>query len=675
MSKVLEPWHAVEASDKDGVCDVNVWGRRYRHAQSALPVSVISQGRELLHAPIRLRGTSNGKPIEWNEEGCYLMTPTEDKATVNGYAQSDCLILNTTFSCEYDGAARWDLKILPRGITVPQNFGLEPSPIKKWGLERLWLEIPLKKDASKLYMLTRFSHVKDNDGTPLKTVGAVPPGGMHSSFTPMLWLGDDQVGLQLITESSENWQCAEPDFVYELKECGDYRLLRINLLDSTPQRWCPDPGISSPAICFRLGMIASPIKPFDNSFLQYNVLHIDCFTKIKGDYWPFLNGPVSPDNPEHVIDRLSRAGVNLLVLHEKWNKIQNYWKTPLSTEREITALVKLCHSRGIKVIPYFGYEISSAMPEFADVCEEVSQTTKPDSFTSGWYRVPWQRASRVCYNSFWADKFLNGMLACIEHFDFDGVYLDGTTNPAPCANKRHGCGYLAPDGNTHPTYPVFACRKLMRNIYAAIHARHGIVNPHISGLQNLFINGFSDMVWDGEHIQSDIQQNGITSFPLEYFRAEYTGRNLGIPVQFIVYEFPGIWNFDMALSLCLIHGIYPRPNAIHHPLDVMERIWKITGAYGIANAQFHGYWESNTRATADNDAVKVSYYSRTTASGTTELLLYAANPTASDLTNVTISINGKIISAHDAVNGQSITSMTFPFQHFETRILNITLDK
>ena len=36
---------------------------------------------------------------------------------------------------------------------------------------------------------------------------------------------------------------------------------------------------------------------------------------------------------------------------------------------------------------------------------------------------------------------------------------------------------------------------------------------------------------------------------------------MGIPVQFIVYEFPGIWDIKMALSLSLIHGVYPRPNS------------------------------------------------------------------------------------------------------------------
>lgn len=181
------------------------------------------------------------------------------------------------------------------------------------------------------------------------------------------------------------------------------------------------------------------MKPFDTGYLKWNAVHIDCFTKIKGDYWDFLNGPVSEENAERVIDRLSRAGVNLLILHEKWNTLQNNWNVPVNRAREIHSLIRLCHQRGIRVIPYFGYEITSAMSEYNEVRNEVTAIGKSGKkFGALWYRVPYQRASVVCYRSAWADRFVEGVLQCVDTFHFDGVYLDNTTRPAACCNERHG---------------------------------------------------------------------------------------------------------------------------------------------------------------------------------------------------------------------------------------------
>ena len=78
----------------------------------------------------------------------------------------------------------------------------------------------------------------------------------------------------------------------------------------------------------------------------------------------------------------------------------------------------------------------------------------------------------------------------------------------------------------------------------------------------------------------------------------------------------------------MLHGIYPRPNSIGHPLDVMERIWAITGAFGIAEAQFTGYWENAGLAQSDDMRCKASFYSRKQADGTLRVLLIASNPTA-----------------------------------------------
>lgn len=654
---ISHPFQAVSAEQSGETCVQSVWGRRYTHAASALPTSIVTQGRELLYAPVRVTGLSCGKPIEWKDESCYLLEAgREEPKTVNGCAQSDCLILDTSFTVDVDGTAVWDLKVMPRGLTVPQLFGVEAGGVKEWGLERLWLELPLRKDAMRLYYAWPLKDVRGAKGEALASGGEIPEGGISMDFRPAVFLSNEAFGLSLNTESDEYWQPEDPDRAIEIVDEGDHWVLRCRLLDSMPEAWGGSAGRGSAHICYRFYLTATPVKPMDEGFARLHVLHIDCFEKIEGDYWPFFSGKM-PVTGENVLDRLCRAGVNVLILHEKWNKMQNSWRYAVQTAEEIEKLVAACHERGIRVLPYFGYEITSAAPDFPDVREAESWLGTENGYQSGWYRVPWQRAAPTCYRSERSGKLVKGILDTIDRFGFDGVYLDSLAYPRGCVNERHGCGWRDQEGALHATYPLRPVRETLRAIYEGVHARHGIVNVHPGGSLVPMIESFADSIWDGEHIQISIRENGLENFSLPYFRSEYLGSNLGVPVQFIVYEFKGTWSFDMALSLALIHGVYPRPNSVLHPLDVMERIWKITDAFGIADAKFTGYWE-NDAVTSPDASIRVSYYQRTDPDGTVRLLVYTGNPsgkTAESVLRVRPEAFGKksVVSVYDADAGRA----------------------
>ncbi|MDW7655882.1 MAG: DUF6067 family protein [Bacillota bacterium] len=638
--KVIHPWTSVRVDEQeDNAYTIGIWGRQYSYDQSLLPVSITSLNTNLLSSPMRLAGRVNGREIKWDEQGCFLLEPTDEQVIINGYAQSDCLVANTTLACEYDGMAKLDIKIMPRGMTVPQCFGLEPFEIDGYALERLWLEIPLSKSAMSLYSIWPKGDIKTLVGDiSLAENGSISQEGIQTCFKPVLWFGNEKAGLSLFAESDENWQPADFGTAIELIDNGSQWLLRLHLLDSLPVSWLFTDlmGRNNPSINFSLGIQATPVKPFNEDFHKINAVHIDCFTKLKGDYYPFLTGPMGDNNTQLVIDRLEQAGVNLLILHEKWTKIQNYWQFATDTASDIKKLVELCHNRGINVIPYFGYEISSHAPQWNEKMDDVMRLTPDGHQYTGWYRVPYQRDVMACYRSEWGDRLAQGIIATIEQFKFDGVYLDSTTRPMACANKAHGCGYTDAQGQLHATYPIYSVRNLMKKLYHYIHPRRGIINPHTSGCNLMATIAFSHAVWDGEHIQTAIYEKGLSQFSLEYFRAEYLGRNFGIPVQFIVYENLPDWTFERALSLCLIHGVYPRPNSVGHPLDVMEKIWKMIHTYGIEDADWYPYWENNTYVDTSDSNIKVSFYSKMDPDGCVRLLVYITNPTNQAADNVRI---------------------------------------
>ena len=181
-------WHPVDASHVGRDVSVEVWGRTYAQQGTAMLSSILNQGRELLAAPIRLTGEANGEPIVWQDEGCYLLSADDESAIVNGYAQSQCLILNSSMRYEYDGSARWDVRILPRGLTVPQLFNVEPRPFIGWNLTQLALEIPLRKEGMTLYNTWRNQWDGRNgvtalrDGSGIMENGAIPEGGLAAPF-------------------------------------------------------------------------------------------------------------------------------------------------------------------------------------------------------------------------------------------------------------------------------------------------------------------------------------------------------------------------------------------------------------------------------------------------------------------------------------------------------------
>jgi hypothetical protein len=657
------------ATEKSGEIVFDVWERSYIFDKSALPTKITALGRELLYSPMRLVGEANGIPIEWESDQSFLMCSDDsEKETAIGCMQSDCIIVNTAFSCESDGGVTWDIKVMPRGLTVPMVFGVEPCSIKGWELTKLYLEIPLKKEFFSLYgMWPKPAYINSRLGK-LESSGQIPEGGLTTNFTPVLWIGDEKTGIQIVSESDEFWVNGNKNEAIEIVDEIDHFILRLRLLDGLPKEWTK-PSVDSPIINYRFGLMATPVKKWDDGFFDNNILHIDCFVKIKGSYLNFLTSP--DEEYPTVLDRIEKSGVNLIVLHEKWNKIQNYWKTDTETARDIKKIVELCHERGIRVIPYFGYEISSANSQFVDMCDEVMwhkdmQTTK----YSGWYREPWQRAVKTCFKSRWSNIFADGVLEAVDRFGFDGVYLDTTGIPMGCINQRHGCGYEE-NGIRYPTYPIFETRRLFKKIYKSISERGGVVNVHQSGPAIPFITSHSDFLWLGEDIQTTIREKGASYFSLDYFRAEYLGRNIGIPVQFIVYEFPGIWDFNMALSLALIHGVYPRPNSIGAPLRIMERIWRIILEFGIKDAKFKGYWENEDQVRVTDVDSKVSYYEKLDVDGKIKRLIYLSNPTNRYLHDVRAVFTDKVSLLRDLDNNVTIDEILTDLPAFSLRIYEV----
>lgn len=532
-------------------------------------------------------------------------------------------------------------------------------------LDRLWLEIPLRAEAVTLFHMFPNSVISLADGTerPMGTMsasGAVPAQDTAMPFKALLWLGNEERGLGWYAENDRNWQPEDPNRAMELVRDGKQLILRVRLLDSQPKTWTADPADGVYAyqpVTFRFGLQATPVKPFPKQPYIHNAFHIDCGAKVKGNYIDVLAGRY---------DELKEKGVTTLILHEKWNKCQNWFELSEFTAHQLQTIVDECHKRGVKVLPYFGYELSTMAPQWSELQDKVKVVDEKGAMEGGWWRVPFQRDYVVCYHSEYEALFLSGVEKLMDEFHIDGVYLDSITFPRLCYSTEHGCGWYDHGGKLHGSYCLGTLRRMFRRLYEIVQSRGGEINVHSFGYVNFMTIPYIHQNWYGENLQFDRMHGDTEDLNLEYFRAEYLGRNIGAPVEFIAYENRSLWTFEQALACSILHGILPRPNEIHHPLELMSRVWKVFGAFPIEQSEWLPYWTNGARA--DHAKVKISYYRYTDLAGAPQLLAFVANISAKPVEKVTLSFPEPVCQARDMLEEREV-GFTFGLEGYSCRIL------
>ena len=557
--ELLPPWTPVVVDDHA----VHVWGRVYRFSDLPFPCQIISASQEMLAGPISLCGASAGQSLHWKGTQMSILENSPMRARLHIQATADTLECNATVHIEYDGMLRCDFQLHP---TRP-----------KVALEKLDLEIPFRPERAK------YLHFWPGRWGSVFNSQAIPPDGYQISFKPFFWIGDEERGLAWFAESDRNFWNVDPNRVIEVRPGKNSTVLTIHLVGEPHQLAAP--------LEYTFGFQATPVKPMQPDAWDYRICHM-------GNYG-------IEENPPGILDRLAEYGVKTICFHEHWTDIQNY---PRTTHGEkLRKLVKACHERGIQLLLYHGYEMSTLAPEWEQYHEECLVYPR----AGGYKRKPEQTAYIVCYRSHWQDFLCDGIAKLMEEYDIDGVYLDGTSEPWGCRNQRHGCGYVKPDGSVGTTYPIFAVRQTMRRIYTIVkkHNPNGQVNVHQSTCMVIPTLAFATSYWDGEHLQS-IKRPEFPGevLPLDAFRAEFMGRNWGVPAELLWYP-SGPFQRREAEGLALLHDVPVRPNRMEN-VAVSARIWRAFDELGRHEAEWIPYWESPRFVRCHPDSVKVSLYNR-----------------------------------------------------------------
>jgi hypothetical protein len=503
----------------------------------------------------------------------------------------------------------------------------------------LWLEVPLRRERASLftYWPQLQSAVETN---PLANSGALPAEGLTLPFRPFLWLGWEEGGLSWFAESDHAWLPADAGRAIEVLPRDDEVLLRLRLIDSAPPAWRGRKdhwwGGALAPVTITFGLQATPVKPWPHDFHQWRLAHLDY-----GDPMPdyqIEKQPAAPGRSETILDHLAARGVRAVAFHEKWTPIQNYWEAPRADA--IRQTVRACHQRDIKVSPYLGYELSTLAPEWADTADRILVKDADGNLSGGWQRWPPQRDYMVCYNSPWQERFVEGVARMLDDYGFDGIYLDGTTMPWACANAAHGCGARAADGSVHPTYPIFAVRRLMKRLYAVVTARGGRITAHQSSCCLTPTLAFCHSYWDGEHLPASVKSDPLRHFPLSAFRAEFMGRTFGVPCEFL--------GGAESLAYTLIHDVRPRPCGCGRMLDQIAGVWDVMARFDADRAQWHPYWRSRHLVQVTPQTVKTSLYLHRTGDAPGARALFVLANLSGEATEACVRLDRQALGFGDA---------------------------
>lgn len=304
------------------------------------------------------------------------------------------------------------------------------------------------------------------------------------------------------------------------------------------------------------------------------------------------------------LDRVHESGVTTIIFHQGWSSIQSHYKAEYP--KELRELIKACHKKKMKILLYFGFELSEKAPEFKKFHRKVLRLHS-DRPTPPLYKVRYdQKSQTVCYAGVWQDFITFAIDKTLKDFNCDGIYIDAAMVPYPCPNKLHGCGWRDSSGRLHATQPIYSYVKMMRRIHNIVKARGGTITGN-QATQPLW--PYCDSVWMGEGYRyKQLGENPIKGIPLAQWRILFSGVNLGMPGELLMYEYPRNWRRDTAWMLAGLHNIYVRPEIWWNGtyLEKVLAIRKAISKYASSSAKFIPYWTKEVPVKTKNNNILIS---------------------------------------------------------------------
>lgn len=602
------PWKAWPAIRVTGR-DARIWGRTYRVGDLGLPAQITSAGRttrmsgNLLAGSVRLEVAAGGQAATWSGSGHWAkVEPSSARYSYRGRAAE--LALKVDGLIEPDGMWRFDVELTASRPLTLDSLRLVIPINRRYANLMHWYPLPRNWP-----QVTFFDHKFPNSGAR--------PRSWESPFTPFVWIGDEERGIEWFCESDEGWRPLSDKSALTLAETPRAVEFVVHIVER--------PMKLDKLYRITFGLQAGPVKPKQDSprYAHWGTYGME------SEIRPGAVPPVTQ------LDYLKGLGVKFVGMHEEWTDFQGM---PRVTQPEkLRQLIEAAHERGMGLVLYHSMAIPDIAPEFASMAEDSLCEPRTANYVHS--RQPPQHDYPACHRGEYSALWTKGIAKLFDEYGIDGLYLDGAACPIPCANSRHGCGYTDEERGLRPTCPIFATREAMKRLKAIcdLRGKPTLIVAHMSSMITLPTLSFADVLLTGEQYwksPADFRP------PLEFFRAECMGHNHGIPTHFIGYSPLG---GEYARTMIGLHDA-PSPWC-----PGGTDMWRLYTEFDADGAQWAPYWSEKPLASANVLDVLVSGFAH--PDGRT--LLAVGNVSASSR-KVTLTLRGKFRSAKDALTGDTL---------------------
>lgn len=503
--------------------NVDVVLRRYRMNGFGLWDSVISQGKELLAAPIAISGESDQGALVWQGKSGRFVESRDNKAVFEGVAESGSLIVKTRSTIEEDGCMKTEMTLVP-----------EKSPVM---IKRLCIDIPVKDEFAPLWHAVASGQMRSNPaGLTPKGQGVVwesrqtGNGAMLGTIIPYLWIGGAERGISWFADNDKNWVLDDQDSAQTLiRENGCLRL-RLNLI-SRPLELC-----ESRTIIF--GLQATPAKPMPQDWRNFSQKYPRMRDVIGGAgiYWGMLQDFSAKYPAQHdfsIADQLL-ATRNTGKINN--NFITDWMREKVPVDPELQKVVgssigcTFNWMTGIGNNPQFIYYEEHFQDQASDEWKVFQDEWGTEAYTSRIWknRVLSKNDMRIGVRIHTPQSYVDFALWYAKEWMRRGfsLYCDNLF-PANCFNPLTSDAYVRADGKTQASANLWELREYYKRLWKLEQQCRPLTPyPLLKSFHMTNANLIPVLAW-GE-INMDIEWSGVQGpFAWDFLLAETIGLQAG----------------------------------------------------------------------------------------------------------------------------------------------------
>lgn len=635
---------------------VGCWGREYTLAGSGLPERIVSQGEDVLAAPLRLV-LEDATGVHADIPGTLTFAETApDRVSFGGETRLGDLAVTVAGTLDYDGGLLYSLTLTPsraldvtrlslevplRDLTYFHSSGnsMTPTLYMMQKPEGDWADPKVETWTGKSPYRNRYPTsywFPSGEGLIWSSLG-ITSHNMVGNFLPYLLFGNRHNGLCWYANSDRGWTHDETVPCTTITREKGVSVVRLHVIAK--------PTALSEPRSLVFGLMATPTRP-----------------RVVGGNLAFKVGDLGFGNP-FVRQNMGIECRDVFLAREKYTAVK------AAGEAAYLYMAGETLSVGDPVVRHLAHEWGNVPLQYYALAQEamVWKGSGSDALNYTGLHVA-MSPSRVDYSVLRVAEW-------IEKTGLTGLYLDNSF-PYASTNVQHADGaYRREDGRVQGVYRTFETRDLIRRCAVAAYRQHSLeptVLVHMTSAMNPGVFSFAGLYMDGEHDLSEAQFDYMDYYPLVSVEAFAAGAWGGNPGWLTKIHDPALLAGTKATRTCmaLLKLFDLWICAQNNNPAVSNTFRSIEETFGIAapDCTFMGYWEEAARAFWPlPPGLKASHYRRPGRGA----LVYVSNflPTRVE---VPVRIDWAALASErgamvDAETGQEIPAQDFAVESHDLR--------